>query len=161
MKLGNLVVIMGVLGSLLIGCSAKPKIVPPGGRQTRIDAEAQLAEAAASISDSLNELARIEKSNNRPSKLRSPADAEMVSMNQLTSLDWSGPVEPLVRKLAAISSYRLKVLGTEPGIPVLVSITARDTTVSDILRNINFQAASKANIEIYPASRIIELRYTK
>jgi defect-in-organelle-trafficking protein DotD len=163
MKFGKLVVIVSILGFLLSGCSTKSSIVPTSSndRQIRIDAEAKLAEAAASISNSLTELASIEKSNQKTSKLRSPVDSEMVGMNQLTSIDWSGPVEPLVRKLAGLCNYQLKVLGTEPGIPVLVSITAKDMTVSDILRNINFQCASKANIEIYPASRIIELRYTK
>lgn len=161
MKLGNLVIIVSILGSLLIGCSTKSKIVPSNNRQIHLDAEAKLAEAAVSISSSLTELASIEKSNQKTSKLKSPVDSELVGMNQLTSLDWSGPVEPLVKKLATVCNYRLNVLGTEPGIPVLVSITVKDMPVSDILRNINFQCASKANIEIYPASKVIELRYTK
>ncbi len=163
MKPRNLVLIVSILVSLTIGCSSKTKITPQGvhAKRSHLDTEARLANAADSISSALTELASIEKSNQGNSKLKSPIDAELIGMNQLTSVDWSGPVEPLARKLAGICKYKLNVLGTEPGIPVLISITAKNMTVADILRDINFQCASKANIEIYPASKLIELRYNK
>ncbi len=147
----------------LSGCSTESKLFSATGydKRTQHDAEQKLAEAATSISKSLTELAAIEKSSRPKSKLFSPLDPQMIGMDQATSIDWSGPVEPLVKKLAGIANYRLKILGKAPGIPVLISISAKDTAVADILRDVNFQCASKANIEIYPASKIVELRYTK
>ena len=157
-----LVVILAV-GS--IGCSSRQRTysscIKTRDLSIKQEAESKLADAADSISVSLTELAAIEKSNQKKSKLRSPIDSEMVGMNQLISMDWSGPVEPLIRKIASICKYDVKVLGTELGVPILVSITVKNTSVADVLRDINFQCATKANIEIYPSSKIIELRYNK
>ncbi|MCL5261667.1 MAG: DotD/TraH family lipoprotein, partial [Gammaproteobacteria bacterium] len=82
-------------------------------------------------------------------------------MDKIASIDWSGPVGPLVKKIATASNYKLRVLGTPPAIPILVSISAKDTPLADILRDATFQCGNKANIVVYPASRTIELRYVK
>lgn len=150
----------------LMGCSTAP---PPDATSTPLivndlgvrNAEMKLADAADSISQSLRQLAEIERATNPPARLASPADPKMIGMAQLVSIEWTGPVGPLVEKIAKVSHYRLRKLGTPPAIPVLVSISAKDTPLADILRDANFQCGSKANIVIYPASRTIELRYNK
>ena len=38
-------------------------------------------------------------------------------MGGVTSIDWSGPIEPLLRQIAHASDYRLRVLGTRSGYP--------------------------------------------
>jgi defect-in-organelle-trafficking protein DotD len=58
-----------------------------------------------------------------------------------------------------MTDYRLKVLGTEPAIPVLVSITARRGVIAEILQNAAFQAQKRAHVMVFPESRVIELRY--
>ena len=125
------------------------------------NAESQLAEAADSVSKSLEQLAAIEKTTHPQAKMPPPVDSQMIGMSTLASIEWSGPVGPLVAKIASLSDYKLHVLGKVPAIPVLVSISAKDMPLSDILRDINFQCMSKANMVIYPASKIIELRYAK
>ena len=59
-----------------------------------------------------------------------------------------------------MTRYKLKVLGATPSIPVVVSITASNSVVADILKDAGLQAGKKANLVVYPGSRIIELRYT-
>jgi defect-in-organelle-trafficking protein DotD len=78
-----------------------------------------------------------------------------------TSIDWSGPVEPLVRQIARVSDYRLRVLGTPPAIPVIVTIYERHAKLGDVLRDVAYQCNKRASIIIFPESRVIELRYAK
>lgn len=149
---------------LLLGCSA------PGARSASLnpprpemdDASVKLAEAASSVSDTLVELARIESTTlkNQPRNLVNP---DMPGMSDLISVDWSGPIEQLLERLANTSGYKLRVLGTRPAIPVLVSITATNVTLGTVLRDLDFQASKKAHLMVYPNAdprkRIIELRY--
>jgi defect in organelle trafficking protein DotD len=125
------------------------------------EAEAKLAEAATSISASLRQLAEIERATHPQAKLPSPPSAELIGMNQIASVQWSGPVGQLVTTIARKTHYKLRILGRAPAIPILVSISAQDTSLADILRDITFQCGNKANIVTYPASRTIELRYAK
>jgi|WetSurMetagenome_2_1015567.scaffolds.fasta_scaffold753008_1 defect in organelle trafficking protein DotD len=144
-----------------MGCASEEpniRIVRNNGAKT---AEAKLADAAVAVSRSLQELAKIEQAAHPHTKLPSPLDAEMIGMAQIASIDWSGPVGPLVNKIAAAANYKVHVLGTPPAIPILVSISAKDTPLADILRDAGFQCGEKANIVIYPSSKIIELRYAK
>jgi defect-in-organelle-trafficking protein DotD len=123
------------------------------------DAEIKLAEAAVSVSRSLNCLAEIEKAAHPCIRLPPPLDAPRFGLACLASLDWIGPVEPLLYRIGEVTHYCIKVLGKEPAIPVIVSITCKNTPFADILRNISLQIHKKACIVIYPNSRVIELRY--
>jgi len=125
------------------------------------EAEVKLADAAVSVSSSLRQLAEIERATHPQAKLPSPPSAEIIHMNQLASVQWTGPVGPLVDKIAKAANYKLRVLGKQPAIPILVAIAAKDTPLADILRDATFQCGSKANIVVYPASKVIELRYAK
>ena len=159
MKTGSFSLILLLLATQLIGCAPRHKIFVSNTGQR--EAETNLTAAANSVSKSLAELAAIERATHPQAVLLSPMDPNMIGMAQLASIDWSGPVGPFVKKIAAASKYRLNVLGTPPGIPILISISAKDTPLADILRDATFQCGKKANIVIYPASKIIELRYVK
>ena len=143
------------------GCVSEPKVTivssPTGTRA----AETKLADAADSVSKSLRELAEIERATHPQAKLPSPVEPDLIGMGQLASIDWSGPIGPLVKKIADAAHYKVHVLGSNPAIPILVSISAKDTTLADILRDAGFQCGNKATIVVYPASKIIELRYAK
>ena len=121
--------------------------------------EAALAEAAVSVSSSLSKLAEIQQAVHPQAKLPEPPNAAKIGMADLASVDWIGPIEPLVRKIASASHYKLRVLGHAPAIPIIVSVTAKDTPLADILRDLGFQAEQQAGLVLYPSSRVIELRY--
>lgn len=124
-------------------------------RQTDI----ALTEAAVSVSNSLGKLAEIQQAMHPQARLPEPPNAARIGLSDLASVDWTGPVEPLARKVANIAHYRLRVLGRAPAIPIIVSITAKDTPLADILRDIGFQAEQQASLTLYPSSHVIELRY--
>lgn len=155
-----------VLVFFLAGCSSKKYVVatnnavPPLPYQLNADdAEIKLAEAAVSVSRSLDSLAEIEKAAHPCLRLPPPIDACQYGLACLASIDWVGPVEPLVRRIGDATHYCVRVLGRAPAIPVIVSINAKNIPFADILRNVSLQIHKKACIVIYPNSRVIELRY--
>lgn len=123
------------------------------------DAEIKLAEAAVSVSRSLDSLAEIEKAAHPCLRMPPPIDAPRYGLGCLASVDWVGPVEPLVRRIGEATHYCVRVIGREPPIPVIVSINSKNIPFADILRNISLQIHKKACIVLYPNSRTIELRY--
>lgn len=126
---------------------------------TNKNAQNQIAEAASSVSTSLQELSAIEMARHPDNKLPSAPNPRLTGMTQIASVSWNGPVEPIVRKIASASRYQLKILGSKPELPVLVNVRARSETLATILRNVTYQAAPKAHIKVYPGPKIIELRY--
>src|ERR1700687_5732315 len=68
--------------------------------------QAKLSEAAVSVSDSLNKLAAIEKATHPKDKLSPPLNPYAVGLGAPASVDWTGPVEPLVQKLAHAGHYK-------------------------------------------------------
>lgn len=145
-------IFLASLGLGLYGCKT---ITPPAYDYD--PATGKLAEAATSVSHSLVRLAEVEQAQLPPKKMRLPN----LDMPELISVDWSGPVEPLLRKMANASGYRLRVLGVQPAIPVLVTISAYNTPMSDVLRDVAFQCKTKADVVTFPDKRIIELRYAR
>jgi len=118
-----------------------------------------LAEAAGSVSQSLTQLGATEQAAYPPVSVSEPPNPASYGMAIPTSIDWNGPVEPLVRQIANATNYKLNVLGKPPAIPVIVSISAKDTPMGDILRDVGYQSGKRANIVIFPSTHRIELRY--
>jgi defect in organelle trafficking protein DotD len=120
-----------------------------------------MAEASYAVSRSIVELSETAQAAHPLPTLDPPPNPASYGMAQLTDVDWSGPVEPLVKQMARAAGYRLNVLGTPPAIPVLVTVYEKNTMLADVLRNVGFQCGRRASVIIYPDSRVIELRYAK
>jgi defect-in-organelle-trafficking protein DotD len=143
---------------LLMSCAPPPPVVSRGViPEDGVDIK--LAEAAASVSKSLEDLAAVEKAVHPNAPLPPPPNPASIGMGRLASVNWTGPIEPLIRKIAAITGYKVRTIGKCPAIPAIVSISARNTPLADILRDASYQAAKKTDIVIYPRSRVIEIRY--
>lgn len=119
----------------------------------------KLTESATSVSNSLGEIAGIQRVTTAPIINRPISPPDNYDMNGLVSIDWSGPIGPLVEKIAFLTGYQYRPIGEPPAIPILVSINARDMPIAYVLRNADFQANTRANIVLLPCRRIIELRY--
>jgi defect-in-organelle-trafficking protein DotD len=147
------------LTGLLSGCASHFSDYmpppPPGGDPAAI----QLAIAARSVTSSLTTLEGIGKAEN-PHYEKNLPDPRGYGMNQLASIDWTGPIGPLVEKLAVASGYRIRVLGSPPPIPIIVAIHAENLPLAVILRNADYQAGEKADVAVYAKQGTIELRYT-
>lgn len=154
-----IVILITIIASLS-GCASREEPVFAYQTQDVANAQIKLAEAAVSASSSLNQLAALEKANMPRIKISSPPNPASIGMAGLASVDWSGPIEPLIRRIAFASHYKLNVLGRPGAIPVIVQVIVQDVPIADILRDASYQAIHRANIVIYPRRRIIELRYT-
>ena len=118
-----------------------------------------MTEAAASVSRSLVNLAQIEQAAHPITQLKPAPSPASYGMAMNASIDWSGPVEPLVNQLAHVANYRVRILGVKPSIPVLVTLSERNVPVADILRDTAFQCGMRAQIVVLPDSKVIEIRY--
>lgn len=121
--------------------------------------ERQLAEAATAVAQSLQTMAAIEKATHPTLPLHVESNPDRIGMGKITSIDWTGPVEPVIRRIAKITQYRVHVLGAKPPIPVIVSINSQNVPVGQILRNIGFQVQKQADIITLPEKHLIEIRY--
>ncbi len=89
----------------LAGCNAtlrKPPVNNPSD-----DASIKLAEAAVSVSDSMLEVARIEKVITPPSKDNTLTIPNAYNMQARASVDWSGPIEELTERVAKAAQFKL------------------------------------------------------
>lgn len=150
---------MFLVSALLVGCAGtfrKPPVNNPSD-----DATIKLAEAAVSVSDSMLEMARIEKVITPPNKDNTLTIPNAYNMQARASVDWSGPIEELTARVAKSAHFKLRVLGKAPAVPVLISLSVKDVSLAELLRDIDYQAGKKANIHVYPNSQVVELRYAK
>lgn len=120
-----------------------------------------LVEAATSVSNSLENLAATEQAAFHPIGSQSMPDPASYGMGGRASIDWSGPIEPLLQQIAQTVYYRVKIVGHEPAVPILVTINAKNQMLGDILSNVAFQCGKRADVIIYPETQVVELRYAE
>lgn len=119
----------------------------------------ELDNSARQVSASLAKLAQIENAVHPGLKMPSEPDAKLRGLGQKIRLDWVGPVAPVLDKVAKTSGYKVRTLGQEPAIPVMVNLQVENVTLADLLRNIKYQILHHAQIEVYAKEKTIELRY--
>ena len=147
--------------ALLAGCGSTAMYKKPPYNAPSDDASIKLAEAANSVSDSMLEMARVEKVIRPPNKDNILTIPNSYNLQARASVDWSGPIEEVTARVAKAAHFRIRVLGKEPAVPVLVSLNSKDQSLAEILRDIDYQAGKKAFIHVYPNSQVVELRYAK
>lgn len=146
---------------LLVSCKSVGVFKKTPVNNPSDDATIKLAEAAVSVSDSMYEMARIEKVVTPPHKDNVLTIPNAYNLQARASVDWSGPIEELTARIAKAAHYQIHILGKAPSIPVLISLTVKDQSLVEILRNIDYQAGKKASIHVYPNTQVVELRYAK
>ena len=143
----------------LTGCATTPQ-QPPASIDPQDPATVQLAEAASSISQSLTQLSAVQQANTPTPSICLPMTCDN-EMSNLVSVDWAGPIGPLMDRIGLMSHHRVRKLGNPPAIPIVVSINAHNTPLGEVLRDAAFQAGTKARVIVYPNKRVIELRYLR
>lgn len=116
-----------------------------------------LAQAAVSVSQSLQELAKIQRSVNDITSVKEDPTLRNLKISGRTSLDWTGPVETLLAKIAKNAHCELSILGKKPALPVIVSISKKDASMADIIRDISYMVQNQAIVSY--KNKTIELRY--
>lgn len=150
---------MFIASALLSGCAGTFKKPPMNNPSD--DASIKLAEAAVSVSDSMLEMAKVEKVITPPTKDNTLTIPNAYNLQARASVDWAGPIEELTARIAKAAHFKLRILGKAPAVPVLIGLSIKDQSLAEILRNIDYQAGQKAYIYVYPNSQVVELRYAK
>jgi len=152
----KLAILIACLSLSLEACGPTPPTPP-----NISNVDASLSEASYSVSRNISTLSETAQAAHPLPQLDPPPNPASFGMAGLTSVDWSGPVETLVRQLAKAANYRVRILGTSPAIPVLVTVYDKNMMLADILRDVGYQCGRRATIVVFPDSRVIELRYAK
>lgn len=156
------ILILSAVCLWLSGCSQGASQVKHVARQVQPDpAFAKLAEAANASSRSIMNLAEIELAVSPPPPDYHPVNLAGYGMSNLVSVDWSGPVQPIIQRIANATGYQLKVFGIEPAVPILVYVNVKNKPIGDVLRDLGYQCYTKASLVIYPENQVIELRYAE
>ena len=153
-------ILISLVTIALSSCATPMQKRPPVNTPSD-DAGIKIAEAATSISDSMIEMAKVEKvllPNDADNSINIP---NTTALQTKASIDWVGPIEELLQRIATASHYRLRVLGQKPAVPILINTNHKEQSLAEILRNIDYQAGNRASIHVYPKTQVIELRYVK
>lgn len=147
----------------LTGCagnSSNSSNVPP---QLQSQVQVQLQQAADSVQSSLAQLSAIEKLQAQNNISIPLSEVNDPALNQIISIQWYGPIEPLLAKIAVSTGYHFQVYGKPLSLPILVNIdtTTQPTTAIEIMRNVDLQAGLKAALLVFPSDKVMSLRYTE
>lgn len=152
----NIKTLLIIIVVLTLGACSKP---PPTPHLDNVDTS--MAEASYAVSRNISSLSEIAQAAHPLPNLAPAPDPASYGMGGIVSIDWSGPVDQIVRQIAKVTGYRVRVLGTEPAIPVIVTVYDKNMVIADILRDIGYQCGRRATVVVYPNERVIELRYAK
>lgn len=131
--------------------------IPEGFEQ--VNAEAQLAEAAAGVSRTLNSLAAMQRAKD-PAMYRDMPDIGSAKQTAgVASVHWVGPIEPLLEQIAKKTGLRFVRYGQRTATPIIISVDAKQQPVSSIIQDISYQAQSHAVVKVNASKRLLELRY--
>jgi len=152
-----------LLASLLLvsACSAKRGGFSNGAPQLVANPDKvslMLADAADRAAASLEKLAAVEYAQSS-GVAAAPIGNAPVELRRAMTLDWTGPVEPLVKALADRTSYNFIVVGAQPPVPVVVSVHAENQPAINILRDIGLQLGARADVRVDGNRRVVEIHY--
>ncbi len=117
-----------------------------------------LAESADRASSALQTLAAVEQART-PATQMSPIGDVPQELRRTITVNWVGPIEPIAKTLADRAGYGFLVLGSEPSVPVVVSIDAENSRVIDVLRDAGLQLGKRGDIKVDAKSRMVEIYY--
>lgn len=154
----------GLLASLLAsvvmqGCimdgmtkPVAPQVVPVSG----IDA------AAAEASGALTRLAEIERARTPRAVSKDVPSASIPGeMKRRMDVAWVGGPDAITQQVASTIGYEFKIYGKPPVVPIVVSLDKRGTTVYDVLKDIGYQCAERADLRIDLREKRIGLFYAR
>lgn len=123
------------------------------------DNENKLLSLGSEVHQKIDDMDKIERY--KKTRIIKVVDEKMAKygLGARVQIDWTGPVEPLMREVAGYADYKLKVIGVPPAIPVIVTAFHDDVELGDIIREAHLQAKERADVVVYPKSKVIEIRY--
>jgi defect-in-organelle-trafficking protein DotD len=121
------------------------------------DASYQIADATKAATNALAKLAKVQTSQH-PDYYKTPQKVVKSNVKGTISLNYIGPIEPLLKKIAKHAKLKFKKMGKSTGTPIIVSVKYENSTLADAIENIAYQAQNHAVVEI-TKSGAVQIRY--
>ena len=118
----------------------------------------KLVEVSTAVSNSLRELARIQRSVNDVQVLKDDRNVIQAKIAGKTSVDWTGPIESLLKRIAKTGKLNFRTIGNPPPVPIIVSVNKRDVLITDLVRDVAYQVQTQASV-VVTKDKVIEIRY--
>lgn len=150
-------IIFMIIPLMLLGACSREKVEPQLVAEPDL-VTLRLAEAANQAAQSLQKLAAIEQERT-PVDIPPLAQGAPIELRRSITVEWTGPVEPLVQQLADRTGYHYKLTGSDPAVPIIVEIKAFREPVIEVLRDIGLQLGDRAQLKVDASAETIEVIY--
>ncbi len=120
----------------------------------------RLAQAADRAANSLNVLAAVEQ-NRTPVDLPPLTASAPAELRRSITVDWVGPIEPIIKTLADRVSYSFMTSGQKPQVPIVTNINVRSEPVIEVLRDIGLQMSDRGTLKVDANRKVIEINYAQ
>lgn len=150
-----LVLTMIAAAALAAGCATPEPTGTPV--DPNADVRAKIAASADRVSLSMQRLAAMRSATYgvKVVDFKTP-----VGLETEISINWAGPIDGLARKISELTGYTFDgTLGPVPTTPVIVSVSATDTSAFSILADAGAQAGTAADIIVQPETKRIIVKY--
>ena len=162
------IICLGIV-TLLCGCGEAidecaiqhegPKIsISPQMSKNGGDTEIAIAEAARAATTSLQKLAQLQYAS-QPKVDDSFRQDFSVELSGLASIEYTGPFEPLIEQIARTADVKVSKIGNSTATPVIISVSAKSSPLSEIVQNIAYQIQGHARISFNTKTKVIEIIY--
>ncbi|MDH5327659.1 MAG: DotD/TraH family lipoprotein [Gammaproteobacteria bacterium] len=161
-----------ILYVLLPGCATKPE--PTASEQVRQRIEEaedkdtqlvleQIAQASKNIEQAVGILSQTNNAMatqllTEDQKVKALARANQVpkGFEKKGSMQWYGPLNQLVERLAMMADYKVKIVGS-PVQPLMINLDMKDVPIVEMYRSIQYQVGSRAVISAN--NRLLRVTY--
>jgi len=135
------------------GVKRSPQVVAAPDKVSQM-----LANAADKASTALESLAAVEQARSHNVSVDPIVNAPPELMRAMT-IQWVGPADQILKKLAERASYSFLAVGDRPPVPIVVNVDVTNEPVIDLLRNVGLQMGVRGDVKVDSVRRIIELQY--
>lgn len=162
--MARVLIVVSMVG--LLGACAANQSAPPARPVDPL--ERMLRAAAVDVSASLRMLAETNNAAVQPHLSRQQKRQAVIAatrtpsaMERALTVNWEGPVEieAALATLAQSSGYALEVVGDAPTPPIIVYVYSAGQPLINVLRDVAYQAGSRAAVDVFEKHRKIVLRY--
>lgn len=134
--------------------ASKPQLVAEPDGPTLM-----LADAADRATRALETLAAVEQSRTPSAQTAAIVPNAPPELQKAVSFSWAGPVEPVARDMAGRAGYQFRTVGNAPVTPIVVTISAYNTPIVEVLRDIGLQMGTRADLRVDANTRLVEIVY--
>lgn len=146
---------------VLAGCSnfraigpSKPQLVAEPDKTSLM-----LADSADRATRALESLAAVEQARTPAATVEAMVPDVPPELQRAVTFSWAGPAEPVARDIAARAGYSFRTVGDVPPTPILVTISAYNTPMVEVLRDLGLQMGTRADLRLDAQARTVEIVY--